>query len=161
MGSHKCQRIWRESLSLRQRLPCYTGSHEEVDQHQLTTSWKRRVVQPQPRGRGDATVRCDAATCMRCVKLRRAERTASVSFTPTPSQFPPNSEAVDRMATQVPASLKPAGIARFAQRAAQLEQAKPVIAYWCRDLERVSNVQKLTTVRQLLDCTANSSERAA
>lgn len=34
------------------------------------------------------------------------------------------------MSAQVPASLKPADIARFALRASQLEQAKPVIAYW-------------------------------
>lgn len=34
------------------------------------------------------------------------------------------------MAAQVPASLKPADIARFALRAHQLEQAKPVISYW-------------------------------
>lgn len=34
------------------------------------------------------------------------------------------------MSTQLPASLKPADVARFALRAGQLEQAKPVIAYW-------------------------------
>lgn len=32
---------------------------------------------------------------------------------------------------QVPASLKPADIQRFAMRAAQLQTVKPVIAYWC------------------------------
>ncbi|KAG7005923.1 vacuolar protein sorting-associated protein vts1 [Physcia stellaris] len=31
----------------------------------------------------------------------------------------------------IPAALKSADIARFAQRAAQLEKAKPVVAYWC------------------------------
>ena len=34
------------------------------------------------------------------------------------------------MSVQVPASLKSADVARFALRAGQLEQAKPVIAYW-------------------------------
>lgn len=36
------------------------------------------------------------------------------------------------MAAQLPAKLKAVGdVARFAQRAAQLEKVKPVIAYWC------------------------------
>ena len=35
------------------------------------------------------------------------------------------------MATQVPAALRVADISRFAHRAAQLEKAKPIIAYWC------------------------------
>ncbi|KAL2007909.1 hypothetical protein VTN00DRAFT_7891 [Thermoascus crustaceus] len=35
------------------------------------------------------------------------------------------------MAANVPANLKPADIGRFALRAAQIERAKPVIAYWC------------------------------
>lgn len=34
--------------------------------------------------------------------------------------------------SQVPASLKTADITRFAIRAQQLEQAKPVISYWCK-----------------------------
>jgi len=38
---------------------------------------------------------------------------------------------VGAMAAQVPASLKAADIGRYALRASQLEQAKPVIAYWC------------------------------
>ncbi len=37
------------------------------------------------------------------------------------------------MATTVPAALKAADISRFALRAAQLEKAKPVIAYYCID----------------------------
>ncbi|KAL8909812.1 MAG: hypothetical protein Q9171_004869 [Xanthocarpia ochracea] len=35
------------------------------------------------------------------------------------------------MATSIPTALKSADIARFAQRAAQVERAKPSIAYWC------------------------------
>ncbi|KAK2747516.1 hypothetical protein FQN57_002008 [Myotisia sp. PD_48] len=35
------------------------------------------------------------------------------------------------MAVNVPAGLKPADITRFASRAAQLEKAKPTVAYWC------------------------------
>ncbi|KAL8803916.1 MAG: hypothetical protein Q9182_002883 [Xanthomendoza sp. 2 TL-2023] len=35
------------------------------------------------------------------------------------------------MATVIPAALKTADIARFAQRAGQVEKAKPSIAYWC------------------------------
>lgn len=35
------------------------------------------------------------------------------------------------MAKSVPASLMSADISRFAQRAAQVEKAKPVVAYWC------------------------------
>jgi vacuolar protein sorting-associated protein VTA1 len=35
------------------------------------------------------------------------------------------------MAAAVPPSLKAADIARFAHRAAQLEKAKPIVAYWC------------------------------
>ncbi|KAL8671664.1 MAG: hypothetical protein Q9168_003844 [Polycauliona sp. 1 TL-2023] len=35
------------------------------------------------------------------------------------------------MATSIPAALKSADITRFAQRAGQVEKAKPSIAYWC------------------------------
>ncbi|KAL4907541.1 hypothetical protein BDW74DRAFT_125778 [Aspergillus multicolor] len=35
------------------------------------------------------------------------------------------------MASNIPATLKAADIGRFAVRAAQLEKAKPIIAYWC------------------------------
>ncbi|KAL4956678.1 Vta1 like-domain-containing protein [Aspergillus filifer] len=35
------------------------------------------------------------------------------------------------MASNIPAALKTADIGRFAVRAAQLEKAKPIIAYWC------------------------------
>lgn len=35
------------------------------------------------------------------------------------------------MASTVPAGLRTADIGRFALRAAQIEKAKPVIAYWC------------------------------
>ena len=36
------------------------------------------------------------------------------------------------MATVVPNSLKSADITRFAIRAAQVEKAKPAVAYWCK-----------------------------
>lgn len=36
-----------------------------------------------------------------------------------------------KMASGIPAALKSADIARFAQRAGQVEKAKPSIAYWC------------------------------
>ncbi|KAL4780457.1 Vta1 like-domain-containing protein [Aspergillus varians] len=35
------------------------------------------------------------------------------------------------MASNIPAALKSADVGRFAVRAAQLEKAKPIIAYWC------------------------------
>ncbi|KAL4887727.1 Vta1 like-domain-containing protein [Aspergillus karnatakaensis] len=35
------------------------------------------------------------------------------------------------MASSIPATLKSADIGRFAVRAAQLEKAKPIVAYWC------------------------------
>ncbi|KAL4979483.1 Vta1 like-domain-containing protein [Aspergillus desertorum] len=35
------------------------------------------------------------------------------------------------MSSDIPASLKSADVGRFAVRAAQLEKAKPIIAYWC------------------------------
>ncbi|KAL4753625.1 hypothetical protein BDW72DRAFT_168224 [Aspergillus terricola var. indicus] len=35
------------------------------------------------------------------------------------------------MASSIPAALKSADVGRFAVRAAQLEKAKPIIAYWC------------------------------
>ena len=35
------------------------------------------------------------------------------------------------MAATVPNSLKSADITRFASRAAQVEKAKPAVAYWC------------------------------
>ncbi|KAL5335133.1 Vta1 like-domain-containing protein [Aspergillus crustosus] len=35
------------------------------------------------------------------------------------------------MATSIPAALKSADIGRYAVRAAQLEKAKPIVAYWC------------------------------
>lgn len=36
------------------------------------------------------------------------------------------------MATNIPAKLKAADLTRFIVRAAQLETAKPVVAYWCK-----------------------------
>lgn len=36
------------------------------------------------------------------------------------------------MASSIPTALKSADIARFAQRAGQVEKAKPAIAYWCK-----------------------------
>lgn len=38
------------------------------------------------------------------------------------------------MASNIPASLRGADIGRFALRAAQIEKAKPVVAYWCQCL---------------------------
>jgi vacuolar protein sorting-associated protein VTA1 len=35
------------------------------------------------------------------------------------------------MATNIPNSLKAADVGRFVTRAAQVERAKPVVAYWC------------------------------
>ena len=35
------------------------------------------------------------------------------------------------MAATIPTALKAADITRFAHRAAQLEQPKPIVAYWC------------------------------
>lgn len=35
------------------------------------------------------------------------------------------------MASNIPAGLRSADIGRFALRAAQIEKAKPVVAYWC------------------------------
>ena len=36
------------------------------------------------------------------------------------------------MAVAIPPALKAADIVRFAQRAGQVEKAKPVVAYWCK-----------------------------
>lgn len=36
------------------------------------------------------------------------------------------------MAINIPSNLKSADISRFVLRAAQLEKAKPIIAYWCK-----------------------------
>lgn len=38
------------------------------------------------------------------------------------------------MAANIPAKLKAADLTRFCVRAAQLETAKPVVAYWCKPL---------------------------
>lgn len=35
------------------------------------------------------------------------------------------------MATNIPATIKSTELGRFATRAAQVEKAKPIIAYWC------------------------------
>lgn len=61
--------------------------------------------------------------------------------TPAPSTLPPTSlqrtlftihdNSYTAMATTIPDSLKSADIGRFVTRAAQIERAKPVIAYWC------------------------------
>ncbi|KAL3481194.1 Vta1 like-domain-containing protein [Aspergillus californicus] len=39
------------------------------------------------------------------------------------------------MASNIPAALKAADIARFSVRAAQIEKAKPIIAYWCESAQ--------------------------
>jgi vacuolar protein sorting-associated protein VTA1 len=39
------------------------------------------------------------------------------------------------MAATIPPALKSLDITRFAVRAAQVEKAKPVIAYWCKRLQ--------------------------
>jgi len=41
------------------------------------------------------------------------------------------------MAAAIPPSLKAADIARFAQRAGQVEKAKPVVAYWCKKVTEI------------------------
>lgn len=52
------------------------------------------------------------------------------------------------MASSIPAALKTADITRFAQRAGQVEKAKPSIAYWCR-------FEFSTGVIVLRDCLGN------
>lgn len=49
------------------------------------------------------------------------------------------------MAAAIPPALKAADIARFAQRAGQLEKAEPVVAYWCKKSES-SRVVELTSL---------------
>jgi hypothetical protein len=44
---------------------------------------------------------------------------------------PPFSLNPSTMANNIPVSLRTADIGRFALRAAQIEKAKPVVAYWC------------------------------
>lgn len=52
----------------------------------------------------------------------------------------------------VPAALKSADIARFAQRAGQLEKAKPVVAYWCmKSYAFLVENETESSARQLLD----------
>lgn len=56
------------------------------------------------------------------------------------------------MASSLPAALKSADITRFAQRAGQVEKAKPSIAYWCTsDFPSVGRRSERSS-RQLLDC---------
>lgn len=52
------------------------------------------------------------------------------------------------MASSVPAVLRSADIGRFAIRAAQVESAKPVVAYWCEseDPARGNETSKLIDI---------------
>ena len=65
------------------------------------------------------------------------------------------------MAADIPASLKSADIGRFASRAAQVERAKPIIAYWCESYfpqacwGTLAADDLLLDNRQLLDCTSD------
>lgn len=43
------------------------------------------------------------------------------------------------MAANIPTQLKSADLGRFALRAAQIEKAKPVIAYWCKYRNRLAS----------------------
>ena len=43
-----------------------------------------------------------------------------------------NITKLSAMATAIPPALRAADIARFAQRAGQVEKARPAIAYWCK-----------------------------
>lgn len=47
------------------------------------------------------------------------------------------------MATTVPDVLKSADVTRFASRAAQIEKAKPEIAYWCECIHTTSRYKML------------------
>lgn len=77
----------------------------------------------------------------------RCARTPASLRPPTPNVIPldpphnnfsavtdPRRSLSTTMAANIPASLKAADIGRFAIRAAQVERAKPVIAYWCEYL---------------------------
>lgn len=46
------------------------------------------------------------------------------------------------MAANIPAQLKSADLGRFALRAAQVEKAKPVIAYWCKYCNRLASCNR-------------------
>lgn len=45
------------------------------------------------------------------------------------------------MAANIPAKVKQADLTKFIVRAAQLELAKPVVAYWCRYSTYTGNLQ--------------------
>ena len=77
------------------------------------------------------------------------------------SKFLFNLREVTIMVTVVPAALKSADITRFAIRAAQVEKAKPPIAYWCmfRSLQMGLVVAK--QIRQLLDRQSDPCEGIA
>jgi hypothetical protein len=72
----------------------------------------------------------------------------------TAAVIPDHSET---MAANIPAKLKAADLTRFIVRAAQLESAKPVVAYWCRLFSPIS--WNATDVRRrILDCEPDSIE---
>ena len=58
------------------------------------------------------------------------------------------------MTSNIPASLKSADIGRFAIRAAQVERAKPVIAYWCK-LSRQNTTTQAESFRWPVSCLGN------
>lgn len=63
------------------------------------------------------------------------------------------------MATTAPAALKAADISRFALRAAQLAQAKPIVSYWCTRTLEAPFGRQLISERQLLDREPDLVER--
>ena len=65
------------------------------------------------------------------------------------------------MATTIPEALKPADITRFAIRAAQIEKAKPEIAYWCEYIYGTDRSMMLNENRLLLDRATDSHERSS
>jgi hypothetical protein len=64
------------------------------------------------------------------------------------------------MAANIPSPLKAADLTKFIIRAAQLEKAKPVVAYWC---ELLCPFEKLyaNRKRRILDRKPNPIERAS
>jgi hypothetical protein len=71
-----------------------------------------------------------------CEDLQNLQRHPRHFVFPFPLLLPINCDSEisgrhQNMASNIPAALKSADIGRFAVRAAQLEKAKPIIAYWC------------------------------
>lgn len=79
------------------------------------------------------------------------------SSPPKPSNTPIRGRIFPVMAANIPTKLKTADLTRFIVRAAQLENARPVISYWCT-WSFFCNLYDLYLIgiRRILDCQPDS-----